>query len=210
VSLIWLQPSSELLRSTRLHFSNSFPQSPQRECGLTTRSTGPATASAVSLVRCTWCIIAYQAYGACLRGPVSSNVRRHRDGHAGSSSSPQVPEDREATSVEARDVTIPRLKYVELPMIWARLVLLASLVSGSSAVCAADAAERGFIRKGMKEGEVVLKIGKPDHETFVRNIKGEPEEKTWTYFPESRDPQTLTILTLKAGVVEAVERKISR
>jgi hypothetical protein len=99
---------------------------------------------------------------------------------------------------------------MELPMIWARLVLLASLVSGSSTVCAADAAERGFIRKGMKEGEVVLKIGKPDHETFVRNIKGEPEEKTWTYFPESRDPQTLTILTLKAGVVEAIERKISR
>jgi hypothetical protein len=99
---------------------------------------------------------------------------------------------------------------MELPMIWARLLLLASLVSASSAVCAADAAERGFIRKGMKEGEVVLKIGKPDHETLVRNLKGEPEEKTWTYFPESRDPQTLTILTLKAGVVEAVERKISR
>jgi hypothetical protein len=30
------------------------------------------------------------------------------------------------------------------------------------------------------------------------------------YFPDSRDPQTLTILTLKAGVVELVERKISR
>ncbi len=47
----------------------------QRECGLTPRSTGPATASAVSLVRGTWCIIAYQAYGACLRRPVNSNVR---------------------------------------------------------------------------------------------------------------------------------------
>jgi len=45
--------------------------------GLTLRSTGPATASAVSLVRGTWCIIAYQAYGACLRGPVNSNVRQH-------------------------------------------------------------------------------------------------------------------------------------
>ena len=41
------------------------------------RSTGPATAGAVSLVRGKWCIIAYQAYGACLRGPVSSNVRQH-------------------------------------------------------------------------------------------------------------------------------------
>jgi hypothetical protein len=45
--------------------------------GLTPRSTGPATASAVSLARGTWCIIASQAYGACLRRPVSSNVRRH-------------------------------------------------------------------------------------------------------------------------------------
>jgi hypothetical protein len=75
---------------------------------------------------------------------------------------------------------------------------------------ASDAAERGFIRKGMKEGEVVLRIGKPDHETFIRNIKGEPEEKAWSYFPDPRDPQTLTIITLKAGVVHLVERKISR
>jgi hypothetical protein len=47
------------------------------ECGLTPRSTGPATAGSVSLVRGTWCIISYQAYAACLRGPVSSNVRPH-------------------------------------------------------------------------------------------------------------------------------------
>ena len=47
------------------------------KCGLTPRSTGPATASTVSLVRGTWCIISYQAYGACLRRPVSSNVRPH-------------------------------------------------------------------------------------------------------------------------------------
>ena len=43
--------------------------------GLTPRSTGPATASTVSPVRGTWCIIAHRAYGACLRRPVSSNVR---------------------------------------------------------------------------------------------------------------------------------------
>jgi len=49
------------------------------QAGLTLRSIGPATASAVSPVRCTWCIIAYRAYGACLRGPVSSNVRLQRN-----------------------------------------------------------------------------------------------------------------------------------
>ncbi len=91
-----------------------------------------------------------------------------------------------------------------------KVALFASLSLVSALVWAADAAERGFIRKGMKEGEVVLKIGKPDHETFIRNVKGLPEEKTWTYFPHTNDPQTLTLLTLKAGVVEAVERKIAR
>ena len=75
---------------------------------------------------------------------------------------------------------------------------------------AADAAERKFIRKGMGEGEVVLKIGKPDHEAFVRVVKGEPEEKTWTYFPHPGDAQTLTIVSLKAGVVTKVDRKIER
>ena len=91
-----------------------------------------------------------------------------------------------------------------------RLLALASLSSVCLSALAADAAERGFIRKGMKEGEVVLKIGKPDHEAIVRSVKGEPEEKDWTYNPHPRDPQTLTILTIKGGVVTEVQRKISR
>ena len=89
-------------------------------------------------------------------------------------------------------------------------VAAAHLALMNTLACAADADERRFIRKGMKEGEVVLRTGSPNHETFIRNVKGEPEEKAWTYFPEPRDPQTLTILTIKAGVVELVERKISR
>lgn len=80
----------------------------------------------------------------------------------------------------------------------------------STAAHAADAAERGFIRSGMAEAEVLLRIGKPDHETFVRNIRGEPEEKTWAYFPHYRDAQTLTIVTLRAGHVLRVDRKIAR
>ena len=90
--------------------------------------------------------------------------------------------------------------------------LLASLLLGASSAgaLAVDARERGFISLGMAEGEVLFRIGKPDHETFVANVKGQPEEKTWTYFPHSRDPQTLTIITLRSGVVANVERKISR
>ena len=56
----------------------------------------------------------------------------------------------------------------------------------------------------------MYRIGKPDHEALVNDVKGKPEEKTWTYFPHSRDPQTLTIITLKAGVVTDIERKVSR
>ncbi len=92
----------------------------------------------------------------------------------------------------------------------ARIIALPVLALACSLVAAQDARERGFIRKGMHEGEVVFRIGKPDHEAFVKNVKGQPEEKTWTYFPHPRDPQTLTTYTLRAGVVSEIERKISR
>ena len=62
----------------------------------------------------------------------------------------------------------------------------------------------------LEVGEVLLRVGKPDHEAFIRNVRGQPEEKTWAYFPHPRDPQTLTIYTLRAGVVSSIERKIVR
>lgn len=91
-----------------------------------------------------------------------------------------------------------------------RSLALPLLAFACAAALAQDARERGFIRKGMPEGEVLFRIGKPDHEAFVSNSKGQPEEKTWTYFPHDRDPQTLTILTLRAGIVAEIERKIAR
>src|SRR6185295_13763725 len=104
----------------------------------------------------------------------------------------------------------PRPDRREDPMTFARTLLALSLLAASACAAAVDARERGFIRQGMAEGEVLLKIGKPDHEAFVRDVKGQPEEKTWTYFPDSRDPQTLTIITFRGGVVSNIERKISR
>jgi hypothetical protein len=92
----------------------------------------------------------------------------------------------------------------------AKLIVAALLSAASAFALAVDARERGFISLGMAEGEVLFRIGKPDHETFVANVRGQPEEKTWTYFPHSRDPQTLTIITLRAGVVTNLERKIAR
>ena len=91
-----------------------------------------------------------------------------------------------------------------------RTLLALSLAVANAAVWAADAGERRFIRAGMAEGEVVFRIGKPDHEAFIRNQRGLPEEKSWTYFPHPRDPQTLTTITFRAGVVVNVERKIAR
>jgi hypothetical protein len=94
-------------------------------------------------------------------------------------------------------------------LIKAIVVTIALAAAGTSAM-AADASERRFIREGMGEGEVLFKIGKPDHEAFIRIVRGQPEEKTWTYFPHPKDRQTLTIVTLRAGVVSSIERKISR
>ena len=98
------------------------------------------------------------------------------------------------------------------------LILTLALGAWATATAAAtvdtrpapDANERRFIREGMAEGEVLLRIGRPDHEAAVRQQRGEPEEKTWTYFPAPRDAQTLTILTLRAGIVAGIERKIQR
>lgn len=91
-----------------------------------------------------------------------------------------------------------------------RALIVKLLALASLSAQAVDARDRGFISKGMPEGEVLFKIGKPDHEAFIRNIRGEPEEKIWTYFPHWRDPQTLTIITLRSGVVASIERKIAR
>lgn len=87
---------------------------------------------------------------------------------------------------------------------------LALLSLACASALAADAGERKFIRKGMGEGEVVLKIGQPDHEALTRAARGQPEEKTWTYFPHPRDAQTLTILRFQSGRVAEIERKIAR
>ena len=89
-------------------------------------------------------------------------------------------------------------------------IAMVVVASAGTLAIAADAGERKFIREGMGEGEVLFKVGKPDHEAFIRNVSGEPEQKAWTYFPHSQDPQTITVLTFHAGVVSRVDRKISR
>ncbi|MDM7941395.1 MAG: hypothetical protein QUV35_02085 [Hydrogenophaga sp.] len=95
-------------------------------------------------------------------------------------------------------------------MLSIQLLALCVLACVGTSTRAEDAAERKFVRKGMGEGEVLFRIGKPDHEAFRRVVRGEPEEKTWTYFPHARDRQTLTVLTFHSGVVTQIDRKVAR
>jgi hypothetical protein len=141
-------------------------------------------------------------------------------GRDGGARAPALRKPAACRRTPARSGVVPRLTSVRMmgrvflkwdrPVSTTKVLVAAFLSAASACALAADARERGFISLGMAEGEVVFRIGKPDHEAFVLNVKGQPEEKTWTYFPHSRDPQTLTIITLRAGVVANLERKIVR
>lgn len=88
------------------------------------------------------------------------------------------------------------------------LVLLAALFTTS--LFAANASERKFIREGMSEGEVLMKIGKPDSESNVTGGGAVVEVKKWTYLPTPGDQQTITTITIRNGKVTNVERQVTR
>lgn len=92
-------------------------------------------------------------------------------------------------------------------MVLSKGVLSLALAVVWTCALAVDARERGFIQRGMLESEVLSRIGKPDEEVFIRNVRGEPEEKIWTYFPTYRDSQTVTIIKLRAGIVVHIDRR---
>ena len=81
----------------------------------------------------------------------------------------------------------------------------------SNPLCyAANASERRFIKEGMSEGEVIMKIGKPDSESTDSGGGANVTEKTLVYFPTSGDAQTLTTIKIRDGKVVEVSRKTSR
>ncbi len=84
------------------------------------------------------------------------------------------------------------------------------LVFSTSCAFAADASERKFIRQGMSEGEVLMKIGKPDSESVDTGGGATVTVKRWIYLPASRDQQTMTTVVLQNGKVVEVNRQISR
>jgi hypothetical protein len=87
-------------------------------------------------------------------------------------------------------------------------VLCVGLVATSAV--AADAADRKFIREGMSEGEVVMKIGRPDSESVDSGGGSNVAIKRWVYFPARGDSQTITTLTIREGKVVEVDRQVSR
>jgi hypothetical protein len=89
-----------------------------------------------------------------------------------------------------------------------RALLCLALVATTA--LAADAGDRRFIRDGMSEGEVLMKIGRPDSESEDSGGGAKVKEKRWVYFPAPGDSQTLTTITIREGKVQSVRREIAR
>jgi hypothetical protein len=78
-----------------------------------------------------------------------------------------------------------------------------------SSAFAADASERRFIRQGMSEGDVLMKIGKPDSESADTSGGATVITKRWVYLPTAGDEQMLTTVVLESGKVIQVIRQVA-
>ena len=91
-----------------------------------------------------------------------------------------------------------------------RLFFAAALLLAATAIGAQSASERRFIKSGQSEGEVLAKVGKPDHESVVSGALAAVVTKQWIYLPHADDAQTTTTITLTGGKVVEIERKVTR
>lgn len=91
----------------------------------------------------------------------------------------------------------------------AKLIVLLAAFAATSAF-AADAKERKFIREGMSEGDVLMKIGKPDSESEDTGGGAKVKIKRWIYMPAYGDDKTMTTIVLEQGKVKEVTRQMSR
>lgn len=74
----------------------------------------------------------------------------------------------------------------------------------------AGAEERRFIREGMSEGEVLMKIGRPDSESTDSGGGAKTSQKRWIYLPAQGDAQTMTTIVIRDGKVVEVSRQVAR
>ncbi len=91
----------------------------------------------------------------------------------------------------------------------AKLGALVACIALAAAAHAADA-DRRFIHTGMSEGDVLVKIGKPDTESIDSGGGAKVVVKRWIYLPSPGDPQMLTTITIREGQVVDVDRRMSR
>jgi hypothetical protein len=78
------------------------------------------------------------------------------------------------------------------------------------AVAAAEVPARGMgfdtyirLQRGMSEGELILRAGKPDHES-VENFRHDIV-KSYYYYPTLSDP-FITVVTVRGGRIANIER----
>lgn len=88
------------------------------------------------------------------------------------------------------------------------VLYLAAIPSGLA--CGIDMRDYIQLRVGMSEGEVLQRIGPPDHETVVHGPFGAITERTWYYLPGQCGVDNLrwiTEITLDSrGRIKALER----
>jgi hypothetical protein len=87
------------------------------------------------------------------------------------------------------------------------VLLLAMLVWG---IAAADVGDRKYIREGMSEGDVLVKIGKPDSESIDTGGGATVTVKRWIYLPAPGDDQIITTIVIRNGKAKEVTRQVSR
>lgn len=95
-------------------------------------------------------------------------------------------------------------------MLRLNIALAALCLAVATVALAADASDRRFITTGMSEGEVLMKIGRPDSQSEDSGGGAKETIRRWIYLPTAGDSQTMTIIVIKNGKVETVERQIAR
>ena len=91
-----------------------------------------------------------------------------------------------------------------------RFLTLLALLCPAAVVAAAETQPRGMpfevyirLEHGMTEGELVLRAGKPDHQSVDNRREG---LKSFYYYPTSAIPH-LTTVTLRSGRIINIERE---
>ena len=87
---------------------------------------------------------------------------------------------------------------------------LAILLLVALPVFASDATERQNIREGDSEGSVLVKIGKPDSESFDTSGGAQKTVKRWIYLPAPNDSDRITTITIRQGKVITIDREFVR